>query len=90
MELSQDEPTRRLAEAREKARRDEYARRKYAHQEGLQQGLQQGFQQGRQEERVYIARTLLREKDPAEKVAKVTGLSLTEVQALAQEIEISH
>jgi predicted transposase/invertase (TIGR01784 family) len=68
----------------------EYARRHYAHQEGLQKGLQKERQEGRQEERFDIARTLLREKDPVEKVAKVTGLSLAEVQALAQEIESSH
>ena len=86
MELSEDEQTRLLAEAREKYRRDEVARRKYA----FQTGKQEGRQEGRQEERQDMARRLLLEKDPIEKVAKVTGLSLDEVKILASELSNNH
>ena len=78
MELSEDERTRLLAEAREKYRRDEVARWDYA--------FQTGEQKGRQEGHINVARRLLLEKDPVEKVAKVTGLSLEEVKALASEL----
>jgi flagellar biosynthesis/type III secretory pathway protein FliH len=46
MELSRDERLRLLAEAREKARRDEADLMWGAHQEGMQQGVQQGRQEG--------------------------------------------
>ena len=74
MEMSADEKTRYLAEAREKARRNEYARRKFAYQEGRQEG------------HLDVARRLLLEKDPVEKVAKVTGLSLDEVKSLVRNL----
>ena len=98
MELSEDERTRLLAEAREKYRRDEVARRDYAfqtgeqkgRQKGLQEGRQEGRQEGLQEGRLDVARRLLLEKDPPEKVAKVTGLSLEEVKALASELSSNH
>ena len=82
MELSEDERTRLLAEAREKYRRDEVARWDYAYQKGEQKGRQEGLQEGHLD----VARRLLLEKDPVEKVAKVTGLSLEEVKALASEL----
>ena len=86
MELSEDECTRILAESREKARRDEEARRDYAYQEGEREGERKG----RQEERLEVARNLLLEKDPVEKVAKATGLSLDEVKALAASLPTNH
>jgi predicted transposase/invertase (TIGR01784 family) len=82
MELSEDERTRLLAEAREKYRRDEVARREYA--------FQTGEQKGRKEGRLDIARILLSEKESLERVAKVTGLSLEEVKDLASELANNH
>jgi predicted transposase/invertase (TIGR01784 family) len=78
MELSEDERTRLLVEEREKYRRDEEARREYAYEEGEKKG------------RMEVARRLLLEKDPVERVAKVAGLSLEEVKALALELSIKH
>ena len=82
MELSEDERTRLLAEAREKYRRDEEARREDAYEEGEEKG--------RQEERQSVARRLLLRKESEEIVADVTGLSLEEVKALAIELQIKH
>lgn len=47
--MSKDEELRRLAELREKGRRDEYARRQYAIEEGLREGRERGLAEGRAE-----------------------------------------
>ena len=47
--LSQDEETRMLYEAREKAIMDEFSRRKSAEEKGRKEGLQEGLQKGKQE-----------------------------------------
>jgi predicted transposase/invertase (TIGR01784 family) len=86
MELSEDERTRLLAEAREKYRRDEEARRDYA----FLNGEEKGRQKGERDKAVDIAKSLLLGKDPVERVAKVTGLSLEEVKALALELPGKH
>jgi predicted transposase/invertase (TIGR01784 family) len=98
MEVSEDERTRLLAEAREKSRRDEEARREYAYlegekkgrQKGRQEGEQKGLQAGERNKARDVARSLLLEKDPVERVAKVTGLSLEEVKSLASELPVNH
>jgi predicted transposase/invertase (TIGR01784 family) len=86
MELSGDERTRLLAESREKYRRDEAARQKYAFQTGKQEGWQEGENNKARE----VARSLLLEKEPVERVAKLTGISLDEVKILASELINSH
>jgi len=78
MELSEDERTRLLAEAREKYRRDEEARREDA------------YEDGERNKAIDIAKSLLLKKQPMEMVAEVTGLSLEEVKALALELQIKH
>ena len=91
--LSGDERARALAEAREKARMDldswlgdaRYEGRQEGLQEGRQEGLQEGRQEGRQEEKLVIARKLLRQKMSYEAVMDATGLSLEEVQKLADD-----
>jgi predicted transposase/invertase (TIGR01784 family) len=75
MELSEDERTRLLAEAREKYRRDEVARRDYAYDKGKMEG--------RREERQEIALAALQNNISPEDVASFTGLSLEEIKALA-------
>jgi len=78
MELSEDERTRLLAEAREKHRRDEEARREDA------------YEDGERNKAMDIAKNLLLEKIPFETVAKATGLSLAEVKTLALELQNKH
>jgi len=86
MELSEDERTRLLAEAREKYRLDEEARREDAYEDGKEEGRQEG----ERNKAIDIARSLLLEKIPFETVAKATGFSLEEVKALALELPIKH
>ena len=82
IELSWDEETRMLYESREKARRDEYARMEAAMEEGLERGQTEGITEGKMEEKEEIARNLLRINMPAEDIAKVTGLELSEIKLL--------
>jgi predicted transposase YdaD len=52
-------------------------------QKGIQIGEQKGRQEGRQEERSAVAANALREKIPAETVAKLTGLPIYEIEQIA-------
>ena len=80
--LSGDERARALAEAREKHLMDMASYIDDARYEGRQQGLQEG----RQEEKFDVARNALREKLPVVTVAKLTGLSLDEIERLAADL----
>ena len=55
-------------------------------QQGMQQGIQQGMQQGEQNKALAIARTMLKEQEPKEKVVKLTGLTPKQIEKLRQEI----
>lgn len=72
--LSADEEARLLAESREKARMDFEDRYNGAYREGEQTG------------KVEIARNALREKMPVDTIAKLTGLSPSEIEQLASEL----
>jgi predicted transposase/invertase (TIGR01784 family) len=76
--LSADEQVRLEEEAREKARRDEYARIKLAKKQGLEQGLEKGLEQGLEK----AARGMLAEGIAENIVAKITGLSLEQIEEL--------
>jgi len=73
--------TRYFQEAREEAIKEG---RQEGLQEGMQKGLQKGLQQGKQQTAEEIAKRLLQENLPIEVIAKTTGLSKRQVQALAK------
>jgi predicted transposase/invertase (TIGR01784 family) len=77
-ELSADERARDLYERREKERRDIASQNKWARQEGRQEGRLEGRLEGMFE----VARNLLSVGDSAEKISKVTGLTIDEVKEL--------
>ena len=57
-------------------------------QQGLQQGIQQGIQQGARENAIQNAKNFLKmNKFSVEDIAQGTGLSVEEVQKLAEEIK---
>ncbi len=76
--MSKDEELRILAELREKGRRDEYARRQYA----IKQGLQEGRKQGIKENKIEIAKNMIRLGIDKEIIAKSTGLKIEEIEKL--------
>ena len=78
-ELSADEEMRMLADAREKARRDQIARMRYAREEGKAEGRAEG----KAEEKTETARRMLRLKMPLADIARLTDLPVTEVERLA-------
>ena len=57
------------------------------YQEILQTGLQRGIQQGIQQATEQFARTLLRENMSLEQVARLTGLTIEQVQSLQDAVD---
>ncbi len=83
--LSADEEARLLAESREKARMDFEDRMSGAYRDGVQKGVEEGRQEGKLEGKIETARNALREKIPVSVIAKLTGLSIDEIERLASE-----
>ncbi len=84
--LSADEKTRLLAEMREKALKDEATFLGEARREGFERGRAEGKSEGK----IEMARNLLKMGGiSVEKIALAAGLTVVEVQKLAQEIEQS-
>jgi len=74
MELSDDERARLIAEAQEKARRDEASRVNWARHEGKEEG--------RREQAKIIALNLIKLNWSIDDIAEVTGLPLKEIEEL--------
>ena len=70
--ISQDQRERRLAELREKAVRDS----------GFLEGRATGLKEGIQEEKINIAREMLKENLSVDLISKVTGLATKEIEKL--------
>ena len=89
-ELSADEEARALFEARDKARRDQLSREfsarvegeRRGRKEGLEEGERKGLEKGRKEERLALARNLLKMGFQIERIVEATGLSADEIQSL--------
>ena len=81
MELSADDETRMLADAREKARRDQIARERYVREESRAEGRAEG----EANKQIEIARRLLQKKMSVSEVASTTGLPESDVRRLAVE-----
>jgi predicted transposase/invertase (TIGR01784 family) len=81
--LSADERARALAEAYEKARRDEQDRLEGALLEGEQKGRLEGEQKGRLEVRLETAVQALKKGLTPQLISEITGLSAVEVESLA-------
>jgi predicted transposase/invertase (TIGR01784 family) len=90
MELSADQQTRLLFEAREKAWRDQVDRIEGALEQGLargleqglEQGLAQGLEQGSKNRAIAIAKNMLRRNIPIDEIAEDTGLSIAAIETL--------
>ncbi|MDR2736175.1 MAG: Rpn family recombination-promoting nuclease/putative transposase [Gracilibacteraceae bacterium] len=81
--LSSDEQARRLAEDREKALRDEYARNKHAYNKGITEGRAEGRAEGKTEGISQMARKLRESGDiPVEEIARMSGLTVSEIENL--------
>jgi predicted transposase/invertase (TIGR01784 family) len=90
MDLSADEQTRMLYEARQEALWQEEARRRESLAEGEQKGRAEGHAEGlvegEQKKAVEVAENLLRKNMPESDVAEAVGLSLAEVARLASKL----
>jgi len=81
-ELSADERMRMLAEAREKARRDEASRVNWAVEEGERRGEKRGEKRGMEQAKREIARAMKSSGDSSEKIQTITGLPLEVIENL--------
>ena len=92
--LSKDEEIRRIAELKEKARRDAYAVEQFNIRKGLEKGIEkgrklgikegikEGFEQGIKQEKVSIAKNMLSKKIDLKIISEFTGLSEKEIVKL--------
>ena len=85
--LSHDEQTRQRYEARQKALHDYATAIETAKREGREEGRQEGRQEGEHQKAREFARYLLTHGTAMEEVAQATGLSVTEVAAIAKTLQ---
>ena len=90
--ISQDENERRLAELREKAVRDEMAIRDSGIKEGYKKGLEDGEKKGEEkgfiegkkngalEEKISIAKNMLKANIDKKNISEITGLNIDEIE----------
>ena len=85
-QMSEDEKMQRLAFLREKAILDEQEIIETATnkglREGMEKGLAKGIEQGEKRKSTEIAKELLKENMPIEKIEKITKLSKEEIEQL--------
>ncbi|MCL1935864.1 MAG: transposase, partial [Defluviitaleaceae bacterium] len=80
-ELSQDEKTRLLAEAREAYQWDIVASNRNAKAEGLREGIEKGEEQ----KAINIAKNMLKRGTPIEYILEDTGLDINTIKKLQNE-----
>ena len=80
--ISEDEKMQRIIELREKAIRDEHAIYAKGVDDGIEKGFEEGKNKGAKEEKLQIAKNMLKEKASIEFIIKVTGLTKEEIEKL--------
>ncbi len=88
--LSKDEEIRRIAELKEKARRDAYAVEQFnirkglekGIKQGIEKGIEQGIKQGRNQRNIDIAKNMLNENMDIKTISRITGLLEEEILKL--------
>ena len=81
-EINQNEEERRLAEIRERTIRDEMAIRDSGYIDGKNDGIKQGKNEGIAEEKLQIAKIMLKKKMLLEDIIEITRLSKAEIENL--------
>lgn len=82
MKVNQDDELRVKAEQRENAIRAYKSEIEGGKQEGIKEGMEKGIEQGKQSEKIEIAKNMLLDKEPIEKIKRYTGLTLGEIEEL--------
>jgi len=88
-ELSQDEKTRMLYDAREKAKWDEQSRLRGAKEEGIAQGKKEGITLGKKEGMRESAINGLKNGITIEVIMQMTGLAFEEIEGLKKDMLMS-
>ena len=82
MELSADEKNRLLYEAREKERMDMEDLKNWERQQGKLEGKLEGKYEGKHEEKLNVAKNMMCDGEPFEKIKRYTGLTGEEIESL--------
>ena len=80
--INQDERERELAELRLKYIRDQNAIRDYGYDRGKEEGRREGIEEGIKDEKINIAKAMLKDNIPLKQIIKFTGLSKEEIESL--------
>ena len=80
--INQDERERELAELRLKYIRDQNAIRDYGYDRGKEKGRREGIEEGIKDEKINIAKAMLKDNIPLKQIIKFTGLSKEEIESL--------
>ena len=88
--INQDERERELAELRLKYIRDQNAIRDYGYDRGKEEGRKEGIKEGKEEgikegirnEKINVAKSMLKKNIPIEEIIEITGLSKEEFERL--------
>ena len=87
--LSEDDMIQEQLEAKEKQRRDQSSREKWALKKGREEGREKGREEGREEERKQLALKMLEEGESMAKICKYTKLTKKEIEALKTEKKVA-
>ena len=67
----------------------EWALRDQGYRDGLSQGKKEGFSQGKSQEKIEIAKNMLRDSIPIEQISKYTNLTRKEIERLEEKSKTS-
>ncbi|KAK8833650.1 hypothetical protein M9Y10_013531 [Tritrichomonas musculus] len=81
-DLSKDEAVRHDAQQREMYLQNELAINEEKYNQGMEKGIEKGMEKGKQSEKIEIAKNMILDKEPIEKIKRYTGLTLEEIEKL--------
>ena len=82
--ISEDEKMQRIIELREKAIRDEHAIYAKGVEDGIEKGITEGKNKGAKEEKLQIAKNMLKKGMNASDIKEITGLTKEEIEKLKE------
>ena len=65
----------------------ELAMKEWGYSEGYEEGKSEGYSTGKEEEKIEIAKSMLKEKETIKKISLYTGLSQEEINTLQKDLE---
>ena len=86
-QVSGDEKVKRIAELREKGRRDEQAALAYATEKGVEQGRAEGIEEGVKQNQIMVIQNMSKANMPIEQIEIATGLTKEKIAQIIRDNE---